>query len=308
MKAFFKRSAAMILALLMVLGCMPALGENLENTEVLPTMTPVTFPEGIEPLPIKEDMNYVPNPAGFGEDGLSYHDDSLDVRIYRIRAYDTPIAVAFVQIAHPSQFRTEQARKYPSQATANAPDIARRVNAPFCTNADWFIYHNAGIIYRKGELLRNRPNTDYDGLFVDVNGDFHIVAPLTEEGVNAIDQEIITSFCFGPALVIDGELCQVDRKPTYKQRTAIGQLGPCQYVLVATDGPKEKNSVGLTHQQIAQLMYDLGCVNAYNLDGGVSTTMLLNYEKINGQKALRLRSVGDIVYFATAVPSTEEGK
>lgn len=306
MKRFAKRGAAMLLAMVLMLCSVAALAENLENTAVLPTITPVTFPEGIEPLPIKEDMKYEPNPAGFGEDGLSYHDDSLDVKIYRIRAYDTPIAVAFVQIAHPSQFRTEQARKYPSQATANAPDIARRVNAPFCTNADWFIYHNAGVIYRKGELLRNRPNPEYDGLFVDVNGDFHIVAPLTEEGVNAIDQEIISSFCFGPALVIDGELCQIDRKVTYKQRTAIGQLGPLQYVLVATDGPKEKNSVGLSHQQIAQLMFDLGCKNAYNLDGGVSTTMLLNYEKVNGQKALRLRSVGDILYFATAIPGFEE--
>ena len=146
-------------------------------------------------------------------------------------------------------------------------------------------------------------------LIYQVNEKVSAVGPqITNQGANAIDQQIISSFCFGPALVIDGELCQVKKKVTYKQRNAIGQLGPLQYVLVSTDGPMEKNSVGLSHQQIAQLMYDLGCINAYNLDGGTSTTMLLNYTKMNGQKALKMRSVGDILYFATAIPSEGEEK
>ena len=50
-------------------------------------------------------------------------------------------------------------------------------------------------------------------------------------------------------------------------------------------------------------MKELGAINAYNLDGGGSTTMLMNDQKINGQKALKFRSVGDILYFATAVPN-----
>ncbi|MBP3540916.1 MAG: phosphodiester glycosidase family protein [Clostridia bacterium] len=308
MKKLLKRSLVLVMLAVLLIPALPAVGEELEDTYPLPTMTPVEFPDYVQPLPIKEDMKYVGNPACFSEDGFSYHDDSLDVKVHKIRVYDTPVAVAFVQIAHPSQLRTEQARKYPSQTTIGVSEIARRVNAVFCTNADWFVYHNAGVIYRKGELLRDRPNEEYDGLFIDVNGDFHIVAPLTREGVDALDEEIVTSFCFGPALVIDGEMCEIDRRPKYKQRTAFGQLGPLQYVLVATDGPMEKNSVGFTHQQIAQLMYDLGCINAYNLDGGTSTTMLLNYTKMNGQKALKMRSVGDILYFATAIPSEGEEK
>ena len=47
MKRFAKRGAAMLLAMVLTLGCTASLAENLENTAVLPTITPVTFPEGI---------------------------------------------------------------------------------------------------------------------------------------------------------------------------------------------------------------------------------------------------------------------
>ena len=64
----------------------------------------------------------------------------------------------------------------------------------------------------------------------------------------------------------------------------------------------EKNSVGLNVPSLAQLMLDLGAKEAYNLDGGNSSTMLFNFTKINGQKASKLRDMGDILYFATAIP------
>ena len=270
----------------------------------VPTLEPVEFAKDIVPLSIEKNQRYIANEACYSEDGLSYHDDSLDIRIHKYRAYDTPICVAFVQIADPSQLRTSQARPFPSTTTVHIAAIAKSVKAVIAINADWFVYHTAGIIYRQGRLLRDRPNTEFDALAIDANGDFHIVAPLTREGFDAIKTPIINSFCFGPALVIDGVECEiVDRQVTYRQRTAIGQLDKLTYILVTTDGPEEKDSVGLNMPQLAHLMKELGAINAYNLDGGGSTTMLMNDQKINGQKALKFRSVGDILYFATAVPN-----
>ena len=83
----------------------------------------------------------------------------------------------------------------------------------------------------------------------------------------------------------------------------LAQLGPLSYLCVATEGPENTGSVGLTLDEIAAFMDGLDCQIAYNLDGGSSSTMVLNNEKINALSTGKIRSIGDIVYFATLVPN-----
>lgn len=306
-----KKLALMLMA---VLACMllsfAALAEEAlpEPIEGLPQMVRVEFPAGIDyTAPAKVSENNKPSEEGFNEDSSHYHDDSLDVQVHMIRAYDTPCAVAFVQIADPDQLRTEMAKPYPQRATMRSDTMAKRVNAVLAVNGDWFSYHNSGIIWRNGERLRNREDETSDGLVIDTNGDLHIIRPILESEYEKLTTPIMHAFAFGPALVKDGEVLEiVNRKVTYKQRMGIGQIGPLSYVFVAADGPDQPNSVGLSVPQLAQLMHDLGAQTAYNLDGGQSTSMLMHMVKINGQAPKTFRAIGDIIYFTTAIPSEEE--
>lgn len=292
-----KWTGALCCFLVCALGAIGALGED-----ALPQMEKQTFPDQNVTAPASNKDNYAASESGYSDDSLSYHDDSLDVRAYQIRVYDTPVTVAFVQIANASQLKTEQAKPYPSKTTVRVSEISKRVKAVLAVNADWFTYHNTGIVYRNGELLRNRSNEEYDGLAIDINGDFHIVRPMTEAEYAKITTPIAHSFVFGPALVMDGEVLEiVGRKVTYKQRMAIGQIAPLCYVLVATDGPDQPNSVGLSVPQLAELMHGLGAQTAYNLDGGQSTSMLMHQVKLNGQNPKNIRAIGDIIYFTTAI-------
>lgn len=295
-----KRNVVSVLSCILV--CFLWIGFAM-GEEALPQMVKVTFPEvSANTVPDNAKDNYTPSESGYSEDDLHYHDDSLDVRVYMIRAYDTPVAVAFVQIADASQMKTEQAKPYPSKTTVRVGEIAKRVKAVLAVNADWFTYHNVGIVYRNGEQLRNRPDEGYEGLAIDVNGDFHIIRPMTEEGYAQITTPIANSFAFGPALVIDGEIQEIlNRKVTYKQRMGIGQIEPLCYVLVAADGPDQEDSVGLSVPQLAELMHGLGAQTAYNLDGGQSTSMMMHQIKINGQNPKVMRAVGDILYFTTSI-------
>ena len=61
-------------------------------------------------------------------------------------------------------------------------------------------------------------------------------------------------------------------------------------------------------------MYDLGCTQAYNLDGGNTAEMIMFGPEgksgdlkfhLEGQKSGGERSIKDIIYFATAVPESE---
>ena len=64
----------------------------------------------------------------------------------------------------------------------------------------------------------------------------------------------------------------------------------------------QENSTGLTMDQMAQLMAELGAVTAYNLDGGQSSSMIMHSIKMNADSKV-MRAVGDILYFVTAIPN-----
>ena len=270
--------------------------------EDLPQLVKVEFPAIDYAAPAKPTQNYAAPKTNFSEDGMSYHDDSLDIQLHKFHVYNADVTVAFVQIADPDQLRTQQAKPYPSKTTARIDVIAKPVKAVFAVNADWFTYRNDGIVYRNGELLRDREIPEDDGLVIDANGDLHIIRPMTRAEYDKLTVPVMHSFSFGPALVMNGELQDIgDRKVTYRQRMAIGQIDELCYVFVCADGTNEDDGEGLSVPELAQLMYDLGAHTAYNLDGGQSASMLMGSTKVNGQPKT-MRAIGDIIYFVTAIP------
>ena len=90
----------------------------------------------------------------------------------------------------------------------------------------------------------------------------------------------------GPYLVKDGKIFidMTDEKlgaiGGRNPRTAIGYTKDNHLILLTADG-REGASVGLTLTELANLMKQLGCVNAMNLDGGGSTVMYVNGQVVN---------------------------
>ena len=120
------------------------------------------------------------------------------------------------------------------------------------------------------------------------------------------DHEIVNCFFFGPALVVDGEVQGADTYDDYafdptqpNPRAAIGQIGPLTYAVVVVNG-RTSETVGVTMEQLATIMGDIGCQQAYNLDGGNSATLVFHNE-IYSAKENKERSVSDIIYFASAI-------
>ena len=63
-------------------------------------------------------------------------------------------------------------------------------------------------------------------------------------------------------------------------RTAIGYTKDNTLIMITADG-REGSSIGLTLMELANLMKELGCTNAMNLDGGGSTVMYVNNKIVN---------------------------
>ena len=90
----------------------------------------------------------------------------------------------------------------------------------------------------------------------------------------------------GPYLVKNGEIFvdmtaeKLNSIGGRNPRTAIGYTANNNLIMVTADG-REGASIGLTLNELAQLMKELGCVNAMNLDGGGSTVMYVNGKVVN---------------------------
>ena len=257
-----------------------------------------------EPIPLEAEVGLPPRPEGFLPDMDGYEDGSLSVRIETMREHETNILVARVKIADPSQLRTAMATRYGGTGTALPDRLARRANAVLAINGDFFNFNSTGYLVRQGKLYRDKANESFDMLIIDENADFHILIDPTPEQAHGFEGTIFNSFNFGPALVKDGEIVHTTKKLNVglekeTQRMGIGQVGPLEYICVATEGPEQKDSDGLTIPEFAQLMKDLGAVQAYNLDGGSSSAMMLGGEKVNARSSKKMRPICDILYFST---------
>ena len=257
-------------------------------------------------LPLDFSPGYVPDPSGYTDAG--YEDDSIRVQMETREEGNVIWRIAWVKVASPTQLRTATAgQKLTSKATARVTAMAEKNNAVVALNGDNFVDNptKTSFEYRMGQKIRSKTNRLKDILIIDENGDFHTF--VQSQGVTEFEDSghtIVNAFTFGPALVQEGRLLTTSKEYGYnpngrEPRSAIGQTGRLSYVMVVAEGRGE--SVGVTQQELADFMYSLGCVEAYNLDGGGTAAMVYRGDYYN-DLAGNERSISDIIYFATAVP------
>ena len=78
-------------------------------------------------------------------------------------------------------------------------------------------------------------------------------------------------------LVKDGKALDFSYNSSINPRTVIGIKPDGKVVTFVNDGRQAPISYGRTYQEIADIMVNLGCETALNLDGGGSTTFIIIY-------------------------------
>jgi len=270
-------------------------------------------------LPLDFSVPPMPDPEKFTENG--YEDASIRVTFETLDIMESKVHVARIEVADPSQVRTATAYGVKSERTLKMFNIAKQNNAVIAMNGDLFIEkpEKKRFEVRMTEMIpkRNKTSKVKDTLIIDRNGDFKLF--ILSEGLKEYTQQhgddIVNAFMFGPALVVDGEInthkeYDYDRKGR-TCRSAIGQTGPLSYLCVVVEA--RGKSRGVSHEELAEMMKDLGCIQAYNLDGGNTAEMIMigpdadnvMFHVKGDQTASEYRSQSDIIYFATAVPESE---
>ncbi len=105
----------------------------------------------------------------------------------------------------------------------------------------------------------------------------------------------------GPRLLAQGQVqlttvderFQPDIAVGRSPRTAVGITASGSVILAVVDGRQPRLSVGLTLPETAEVMRELGALNALNLDGGGSSTMIVEGEIVNRPSDGRERPVSN---------------
>jgi len=181
--------------------------------------------------------------------------------------------------------------EFGTNITAKPSEIAAAHDAVFAINGDYYGFRSDGILIRNGAVYRD--DGVRDGLAFYTDGRCEIYDETSTDAQALLDAGVWNTLSFGPALVNAGQIpagideVEVDTNfgnhsiQGNQPRTALGWVDTNHYMFVVVDGRSEGHSRGTTMTEMAQIMADLGCQVAYNLDGGGSSQMVFNGSLVN---------------------------
>ena len=234
----------------------------------------------------------------------NYSDSHVSITVKEYREYDSAIYVADITVSDVSYLKTALASNtYGRNITDTTSDIASENNAILAINGDYYGARQSGYVIRNGSIYRNSSG-NRDALAIMKNGEFEFVTEGETSAETLLENGALQVFSFGPVLLEDGSISvteneEVGMAMASNPRTAIGYLGKNHYVFVVSDG-RTSESAGLSLYELASFMKSLGALDAYNLDGGGSSTMVFKGEVINtpttNGHSSEERAVSDILY------------
>ncbi len=273
---------------------------------LLPGAHPAQAADEITPVSALTDLRANAPEGTFLEAGAapiitddSYQSEHINIKITksRLEEHKTDIAVAEIYVSSVQYLRRAFALDKWKGNMRSVKTIAGDSKAILAMTGDYASLLDAGLVVANGTLYRKSENRVRDNCLILADGRM-ATYKRREMDLNAVLETggIWHSFLFGPQLLESGEvITKSDSKIRQANpRSALGYIAPGHYVFVVADGRSGKNR-GLTIEALSQLMKDLGCQTAYNLDGGQSAILWFNGEVINAPYKGG-RRLTDIVY------------
>lgn len=262
-----------------------------------PTATPFTTR-----APIEGDIctaNFPTWDTGVGAD-YSYQSDELRIAVTKYVDTENVLVyfVADVWMRNIACFRTAFANGEYGEGSQYADELSAQAGAILGMNGDYC----RGLIIRNGEFYHGISNTRGDICVLYKDGTMQCYA---YEGFNykkALENGALHAWQFKPILIDDGvKTTGFNEYATRHPRCIIGYYEPGHYVLVAVDGRQEGYSIGMNNYEMVELMASLGCVEAFNLDGGTSGAMTFDGQIINQPSGDGGRPLVDMLVIADYV-------
>lgn len=161
--------------------------------------------------------------------------------------------------------------------------VNKRAGGIVAITGDNYGARSGGVVIRNGELYRDK-NISMDVCVIYWDGTMQTYGANSFDARTAIENGAYQAWNFGPTLLdADGNPVARFSDTTVEPRnprSAIGYFEPGHYCFVVVDG-RSKASKGVTLRELAQLMSQMGCKQAYNLDGGNTAMMMVGDQVVN---------------------------
>ncbi len=131
------------------------------------------------------------------------------------------------------------------------------------------------------ELLSGTTYTNYR--VVGIDADDKLIVSNSISYKTLATKNVEDAVAFGPTIIINGMptiSSGSDGGWGIQPRTAIAQTKDGTILLLTIDG-RQTGSIGATLKNVQDILLQYGAYNAFNLDGGASTTMVYNNEVVN---------------------------
>lgn len=168
----------------------------------------------------------------------------------------------------------------------NSQYISEYYNVVSACNGDGYNMSTgepSGMFIMGGNVKKDW-NKSGNPTFLAILNDGSAVIDNTQEAWNTCKEKGISEAIdvFGTTLVWDGKDITANVSGSYNtdrhSRTMVGITSDGKLVICVVDGRQEPFSCGASMHELAQIMLEAGCVRAFNLDGGGSTTFMAKNE------------------------------
>jgi len=265
------------------------------TTQSDPVNSVVSSSTNLQPTSQAEETTTTTTPSTYSDD-WNYTSDGISISIEKVTIGSgrTTLTyfVADVVISDATQLTSAFAYdQFGRNIIDYTSSIAEQNDAIFAINGDYYGFRTDGIIIRNGIIYRDEPART--GLAFYLDGTMKIYDETQTTAEELLAEGVWNTLSFGPALLVNGEspanLTTVEVDHNFgnhsiqgnQPRTGIGIIDANHFVFIVVDGRSTGYSRGATLTELAQMFKDRGCTQAYNIDGGGSSTMVFNGRVVN---------------------------
>ncbi len=221
----------------------------------------------------------------------SYISDNTEIKIFQLAELGYRGFIAKVKLFDPDVFKVVIAQDTLGKLETTS-EAAGRKGAILAINGGGFYKEERngepyaqliGNTVIDGELVE--PFNGYPGdlFFAGINKDGQVIGTVPQSEEELMDLDPYQGVSFIPVLLKDGKKLEIPAKwkTTNQPRTIIGKYANDDLIMIVIDGRQGSWSIGVTLERVQDKLLELGVKEAYNLDGGGSSTMYFNGKILN---------------------------